>query len=99
MSAGLTGELGSGDSGFGVDRCVEAPLAWTVGFGVGLTGGNGASLTCANTPESVAEGVGAGIGVGSGGGGAVAAPLESETCGAGAGSAAAGVLTSDAGGS
>jgi hypothetical protein len=86
-----------GESGFGVDRCVVAPLAWTVGFGAGLTGGNGAPLTCATTPGSVAEGVGAGIGVGSGGGGAVAAPLESETCGAVAGSAAVGVLTSAAG--
>ena len=70
-----------GNSSFGVDRSAT-PAASIAAFGAGLTGGNGASLVCAATPEFVAEGVGAAICVWSGESGTVGTGtgLESRDC-------------------
>ena len=92
----------AGKSSLGVDRCA-APAASRAAFGAGLTGGNGASLACAASPESVTEGVGIAICVGSVGSETVGTGLESRDCDAtggdaAIGAAAAGILTDAASG-
>jgi hypothetical protein len=78
-----------GKSSLGVDRCAT-PAASLAAFGAGLMGGNGASLACAATPESVAEGVGIAICVGSVGSETLGTGLESRDCDAAGGEAAIG---------
>jgi hypothetical protein len=92
----------AGKSSLGVDRCAT-PAASLAAFSAGLTGGNGASLACAASPESMAEGVGAAICFGSVGGETAGAGLESRDCDAiggeaAIGAAAAGVLADAASG-
>jgi hypothetical protein len=91
-----------GKSSLGVDRCATPPPL-IAAFGAGLTGGNGASLACAATPESVTEGVGVAISVGSGGSETVGPAFVSRDCDAVGreatiGSATAGKLTDAADG-
>ena len=91
-----------GKSSLGVDRCAT-PAASLAAFGARLTGGNGASLACAATPEPVAEGVGIAICVGSVGNETVGTGLESRDCDAVGGEAVigaamAGILTDAASG-
>jgi hypothetical protein len=82
----------AGKSSLGVGRCAT-PAAWLAAFGAGLTGGNGASLASAASPEAKAEGVGAATCVRSVGNETVGTGRESGDCDARGGEAAIGAAT------